>query len=103
MNPTIIKPGYKTSEFWFSIAVSLAGAYIAKHELAANVLTITNAVVASVGMLIALLSQLGYGANRRMLKIAQVETYVQHLLALLTAQSIPPATTPTPEAPPPSS
>ena len=103
MQPTEIKPGFQTSEFWISIAVGILGAYISQHALAAHILTIANAVVASVGMIIALIAGLGYGTNRRLLKAKAIETFVQQFLAMLSAKTTPPAVTPAPDSPPPAS
>ena len=53
------KPGYKTSEFWLSLAAALLGAFVASGLLPAE-----HAVMKIAGMALTALASLGYAASR---------------------------------------
>lgn len=62
MPDTIVKPGYKTTEFWLSAIATLFG--IALSSGAINTTDETSMVSKIVGGIIAVLAALGYTAAR---------------------------------------
>ena len=65
MNDT--KPGYKTTEFWLSLAAMLIGALLASGILDPADPTSAK-VLQLVGMISSMLTALGYGVTRTMAK-----------------------------------
>ena len=61
-----MKPGYKTSEFWLSLAAVLVSAF-----LAAGVLPVDHWAVKAAGLIAAALAAAGYGSSRAQLKASQ--------------------------------
>lgn len=59
----VVKPGYKTTEFWLSLAALLLGAITAS-----GLIPLTGPVAQVVGLLVGLLSALGYTVQRGLVK-----------------------------------
>ena len=59
------KPGYKTTEFWMTVAVALLGLFMASGAVADG-----GVVARGIGAVLALLSTLGYDASRAKVKAA---------------------------------
>ena len=64
------KPGWKTSEFWLSLAAALLGAFVASGVLPAE-----HAVMKIAGMALTALASMGYAASRWMLVLLTVVTF----------------------------
>lgn len=62
--PAPVKPGYKTTEFWLSLAATILSALFASGALT------NNTALAIAGMAATVLTALGYKVSRAMVKSA---------------------------------
>ena len=64
---TTQKPGWKSTEFWLSLAAVICGALIA-----GDVVTETSTVGKAIGAIVSVLGALGYTASRTAVKVNTV-------------------------------
>jgi len=78
-----VKPGYKTTEFWLSLAAVLIGAFVAGGFLPAEHLAVKIA-----GFVLTALAALGYTVSRAATKKAEVSARPQADVAATVLPSI---------------